>query len=243
MARATRKKKAGAKPARSARSAARTTAPDDGRRRPVQKRSLDRVDAILDATAEVLHDEGLAAFNTNRVAERAGVAVGSIYQYFPNKEALVDALAMRSLQRLDRVLEEAGFRDDVDPGEFAGKWEEILDRIIDAVADFYRNELGFRVVWLQGPSAELQDKDWEHDQVLAERLERLFAEPLGHLGPARRRTVATIVVVVAGPLFGMMVRVGPRRSKTIVEETRRLLRGYLRSHLEEGRGTLGPSPS
>jgi AcrR family transcriptional regulator len=57
------------------------------------------VDAILDATERLLDDEPLDGLTTNRVAERAGVSVGSLYQYFPNKEAIVSELALRLERR------------------------------------------------------------------------------------------------------------------------------------------------
>lgn len=63
------------------------------RRVPKQRRSRDLVRAILDATAKVLVEEGYDRASTNRIAKVAGVSVGSLYQYFPNKQALVMALA------------------------------------------------------------------------------------------------------------------------------------------------------
>lgn len=53
------------------------------------------VETIVEAAARILETRGLAGFNTNAVAERAGVSVGSLYQYFPNKEALVAAVSAR----------------------------------------------------------------------------------------------------------------------------------------------------
>lgn len=59
------------------------------RKNPRQRRSRELVAAILDATARVLVEDGYAGATTNRIAEVAGVSVGSLYQYFPNKDALV----------------------------------------------------------------------------------------------------------------------------------------------------------
>jgi AcrR family transcriptional regulator len=59
------------------------------RKRPRQARSRETEAVLLEAAARVLAEQGPAAFNTNRVAERAGVSVGSLYQYYPNKAALL----------------------------------------------------------------------------------------------------------------------------------------------------------
>jgi AcrR family transcriptional regulator len=65
------------------------------RKRPKQERSQATVEAILTATAHILTESSYDRFNTNRVAQLAGVSIGSLYQYFPNKEALIAALAER----------------------------------------------------------------------------------------------------------------------------------------------------
>lgn len=77
------------------------------RRQPVQSRSQETVDVILEAAAQIFSEHGYAAGTTNRIAQRAGVSVGSLYQYFPNKDAVLVALVdhhveagMRSVERL-----------------------------------------------------------------------------------------------------------------------------------------------
>jgi len=65
------------------------------RKQPRQARAQATVDAILHATAQLLRSEGSARLTTNRIAERAGVSIGSLYQYFPNKEAVLGALRER----------------------------------------------------------------------------------------------------------------------------------------------------
>jgi AcrR family transcriptional regulator len=75
------------------------------RKSPRQARSADTVETILAAAARVLERESLAGFNTNRVAEVAGVSVGSLYQYFPNKSALVAALIDRHESALAASIE------------------------------------------------------------------------------------------------------------------------------------------
>jgi AcrR family transcriptional regulator len=75
------------------------------RKSPRQTRSIATVAVILEAATRVLARESLEGFNTNRVAEVAGVSVGSVYQYFPNKAALVTALIDRAQGELADALE------------------------------------------------------------------------------------------------------------------------------------------
>lgn len=70
------------------------------RRRPRQSRSSMTVDAILEAAAILFAKDGFDATSTTRIAERAGVSVGSLYEYFPNKEALVAKLLKRHCDRM-----------------------------------------------------------------------------------------------------------------------------------------------
>jgi len=74
------------------------------RKKPRQDRSVATVDAILDATARVLTTTGYDRASTNRVAMAAGVSVGSLYQYFPSKEALVAALATRHNAKMSALV-------------------------------------------------------------------------------------------------------------------------------------------
>ena len=75
------------------------------RKMPKQQRSKDTVDVILAATARVLVKEGFDRASTNRIAEQAGVSIGSLYQYFPSKEALVAALVERHIETMSEALQ------------------------------------------------------------------------------------------------------------------------------------------
>ncbi|MGY2339025.1 TetR family transcriptional regulator [Pseudomonas sp. SDO5532_S415] len=75
------------------------------RKLPRQSRSVAMVDAILEASARVLLERGYAGMSTNVVAQQAGVSVGSLYQYFPNKESLLVALHSRHAEQMARSIE------------------------------------------------------------------------------------------------------------------------------------------
>jgi AcrR family transcriptional regulator len=75
------------------------------KKQPLQARSRATYDALLEAAAHILEARGLDGLNTNAVAERAGASIGSLYQYFPNKDALVAALIEREQGQLRDALE------------------------------------------------------------------------------------------------------------------------------------------
>jgi AcrR family transcriptional regulator len=112
-----------------------TTAKKAPRRAPVQRRARATVESILDAAARVFADHGYAAGTTNRIATEAGVSVGSLYEYFPNKDSVLAALLERRLaeaaQDLDLAL--------ADLGGSAAPAHVALDRLIAAVVDRFRS--------------------------------------------------------------------------------------------------------
>lgn len=75
------------------------------RKQPRQARSAATLEAVFEACIQVLRAEGLERLTTTRVAERAGVSVGSLYQYYPNKEALLAAVLARHLEEVARAVE------------------------------------------------------------------------------------------------------------------------------------------
>jgi AcrR family transcriptional regulator len=79
----------------------------NARKQPLQKRSQVTVAVILEAAARILEERGLEGYNTNAIAERGGISVGSVYQYFPNKDALTLALIARFEAELSEAVQGA----------------------------------------------------------------------------------------------------------------------------------------
>jgi AcrR family transcriptional regulator len=77
------------------------------RKQPRQARSIATVEAIIEAGAHILSELGWAGFTTNKVAEAAGVSIGSLYQYFPDKLALIEAIRRRHFDHVLSVISEA----------------------------------------------------------------------------------------------------------------------------------------
>ena len=123
------------------------------RKLPKQERSQATVSAILIATTRILTEEGYDKFNTNRVAELAGVSVGSLYQYFPNKAALLYALGEHHANEMAELaqhhLEDLGDRSIL----------EVLQQIIKAVLAAYAvNPKLYRILHQQVPRSEEMQK-------------------------------------------------------------------------------------
>lgn len=80
------------------------TVVEKARKVPRQQRALTSVDFILEAATQVLEATGEAGFNTNAVAQRAGVSIGTLYRYFPDKQAILQALAQRETEAHRRAV-------------------------------------------------------------------------------------------------------------------------------------------
>src|ERR1700751_790773 len=76
------------------------------RKRPVQARSAASVDAILEAAIQVLLSVGKERLTTTKIASRAGVSIGTLYQYFPNKSAILQAALKRHLDEVTKAVEQ-----------------------------------------------------------------------------------------------------------------------------------------
>ena len=112
--------------------------PDGLRRHPVQDRSSQRIDLILDTAAELIDETGYGALTPTLIARRAGMTGPAIYRYFADTDAVVRALATRNLQRF---LSSAAEKVSLEP-----EWQDALVGFIDVYTGMMRNEPGFR--WL-----------------------------------------------------------------------------------------------
>jgi AcrR family transcriptional regulator len=100
------------------------------RRKPTQDRARHTVEAILDAVTRILKREGPAAVTTNRVAQVAGVSIGSLYQYFPDKNAIYAALHRRHVEQIDSAIHAVLVRHAASPIDLLVR--ALVDTMVDA---------------------------------------------------------------------------------------------------------------
>jgi AcrR family transcriptional regulator len=104
------------------------------RRRPSQRRARQTVEAILDAVIRILKREGGKAVTTNRIAEVAGVSIGSVYQYFPDKGAIFVALHQRHIEEIDRAVERTLVQNATAP------LDELMRAMIETMIDAHKSD-------------------------------------------------------------------------------------------------------
>src|SRR2546430_2540289 len=128
---------------------------------------------MLDACAELVDEIGYEALTTTLLAERAGVAIGSVYQFFPDKRAIVQALALRNLEA---YLARLSTRSEA--VEFA-HWWDVVDAAIDEYIAMHRDVPGFRTLHFGDVvDVHLLDEERDNNTIIAEQLAGLgVAEP------------------------------------------------------------------
>ena len=142
------------------------------RRKPSQVRSRESVDVIVEASAQVLQEHGYRGATTNRIAERAGVSVGTLYQYFNNKDEIFDALIQQEGLRYLSALEENI------PGVEVPLRQAIRD-LLEAGYSHQRLVMGLRVIMRNLPNVAYAARS----QYLRRELHRLVVRFLENRGP------------------------------------------------------------
>jgi AcrR family transcriptional regulator len=191
----------------------------------MQARSRERVERILDAAAEEFADAGFDAATTEAIARRAETSIGSVYQFFPNKQALFDAVAHRYLVR-SRVLFDELFA--TETGD--APWPVLLDAVVDAFAAFLASEPGFRAVWVGSKLSRTFVAEGEKlTRDMAARTRDILRAKLPHADPKRIPLAATMVVEITSAMLITSARQDPKLGRRIIDETKVVLRRYLES--------------
>ena len=199
----------------------------DLRRTPLQARGQATFERILDATARLLDEVGTEGISTNLIAKAAGVNVATLYQYFPNKQAVLLALFQRqSDQRIDigaSMVEGIGGSRD---------WRRVLSEAIDSIADLRRSEAGATALrQAMRSSPDLLAHDVQGNLHAARRL----ADELVNAGsatPDEAKLVARCTMEVLTSLLDMWAVESGGRDNRIVEQVKAMLEGYLTPYLE-----------
>ncbi|PZE74518.1 TetR/AcrR family transcriptional regulator [Curtobacterium sp. MCBD17_019] len=196
------------------------------RNEPVQARSSARLAGLLDAAAAVIDEIGLERLTTAMVAERAGASIGTVYRYFPDRIAVVEALAIRCAQRLAER-----FVSSIDASG-ATTWEQGADALIDMTVEMYRTEPGFRAVRF-GDVTEGDDGTEDRMSQLGGAVAVIFRERFGFPDSERMSRAWTVLTEAGHAVLARAHRVPGVGDAALVEEFRAMSRAYLRSVLAD----------
>jgi AcrR family transcriptional regulator len=197
------------------------------RRAPVQERSAARVQRMLDACAEIVEELGYEGLTTTLLAERAGVAIGSVYQFFPDKRAVVQALTQRNL---DIYLSKLSTK--LADGTFS-HWREIVDAAIDEYIEMHRSAPGFRVLHFGDVvDRHLLAADRDNDGVIARALGQVVVDH-ADVEPGPLLDLAMLIAVTIGDaLIKLAFRQDPDGDPQILAQSKLVIRDYLARSLE-----------
>lgn len=192
----------------------------------MQGRSVARVQRMLDACAELVDEVGYEGLTTTLLAERAEVAIGSVYQFFPDKRAIVQALALRNM---DAYLQSLSDRFAT---ETFTHWWDAVDGAIDAYIHMHRSVPGFRTLHF-GDVVDLHllDSDRDNNAVIAERLAELLIEQFKLADRGRLRFALQISVEAADALIKLAFRRDTGGDESVLTEAKALIREYLHRHV------------
>ena len=193
------------------------------RRNPVQERSQETVQRILRATSKLLRATPLEEITTSRIAHDAGVSIGALYRFFPDKQAIIDAIAVHHVEE---------FR-----ASFEGRLAEInladgpsfLNAVIDAFVAFLDARPDFRTIAFgQYVSAATRKKQTEPDATGGGLLRRFMLESLGMSNISELDLRLRVAIETGERLFSYAYeQTDDAERARVIAEMKHLLSGYL----------------
>ncbi|HEY9609524.1 TetR/AcrR family transcriptional regulator [Allocoleopsis sp.] len=197
------------------------------RRQPKQKRSQQRVERILEAAAEVFASVGYEAATTHAIAARAGTAIGSLYQFFPDKLAIFHALEERHMEQVRAIHAKL-----MTPQMAQQPLESMVQQIVETFAVYFEHP-GPKVVYIQYCVAPEMFKYF--DETFNQSLIQEFATQLRLRNPTLSKEKSELLAEVCLQCYNSLLLVALRSHYThrqqLYEEMRELLVAYLRPYV------------
>ncbi|MEE2039016.1 TetR family transcriptional regulator [Nocardiopsis sp. CT-R113] len=181
-----------------------------------------RVQRMLDCCAELLDEVGYDNLSTTRIAERAGVAIGSVYQFFPDKKAITQALGLRFLDqfsaRVTERLADASF----------SHWTIAVDTIVDEYIDMHRHVPGFRSLHFGDiVDPRLLNGGADNNRVISIRLRRIIVSVTGIPDDDELDRAVHVAVEAADAVLKLAFRDDAEGDARLIHEAKRLVSSYL----------------
>jgi AcrR family transcriptional regulator len=198
------------------------------RRKPHQARSQERVNRILDVAEALFVARGYAATTTNEIAKQAQVPIGSLYQFFSDKKAIVQALTMRYNQLFHERLALLSATEITKL-----PLSTYVEQLIDITAQFFGDYPGYYAIFMevQGSVPEVQEVEDTADAKLITDLATSLAQRDTGIDAEDYEIVAFVLVKAIGPLVWLSLGQEEAFQQRLILEAKRLAFSYLQSYL------------
>ncbi len=204
--------------------------PENKTRKPRQQRSRERVNAILEASKELIVEKGSAGLQIQEIAIRAGVTAGSMYQYFPNKAAIIHALAEHYIEFIHDLVSRSIKKTPSNLKECV----ETLNTLLDSFYLLYREDPVLREIWVStAVDKSMQDMDLEDSRSNAELIFPLICELFPEEQWPRLKQFLFLAMHMCGSVVRLALRVEREEGKRLIEMTKSMLSAGLLQTLED----------
>lgn len=194
------------------------------RREPRQARSRATFETILQAAAELLDCEGWEGFNTNLLAERAGLGLQALYRYFPNKLTVVVTLAERMVAEWETWFK--SFDDALaQGGSLESIWSDYIDTFVEGIREL-PGGLAVRRAMYAAP--ELREIDQKDNARFAERLGAALNRCDPQLELEQARSIAAVLIESAVPVIDLALMSSPTDAERLLTELKSMQIRYLK---------------
>lgn len=201
------------------------------RRQPKQARSRERVNKILDVAEAMFIAEGCNAVTTNAIAAQAEIPIGSLYQFFPDKTAILQALAARYTTLLNQQLLAIGPEVDALP------LSDVLALVIDTNDQFFADYPGYQAIYMQMQETvpELAAIEEAADLELIDATANFLSQRSPGLDADHYQVIAMVIVKSIGTFLWLSRSQNPTCRQRLLDETKRLVQSYAQSYWPEDR--------
>ncbi|WP_308465161.1 TetR/AcrR family transcriptional regulator [Rathayibacter soli] len=196
---------------------------------PVQARSVERINALLDAAAAVIDEIGIHRLTTDMVAERAATSIGTVYRYFPDRVALLHGLRDRATARFHALVLELIRTQNLESVLDAG------DCALEAYIRMYRREPGFRIIRFTDPTRHPGEEEAQDpSEFFASRFAQILTEKFGLPSTAGLALRLQIAVRIGDALTAQAFQKASGGDERILTEAHVAVRTYLAADLAQG---------
>jgi len=198
------------------------------RNAPVQGRSKKRAKQIIDVTGELLERVGFDDLNTILIAKEVGISIGSLYHYFPNKQAILHAMGMRWLGEIETVLQKfEGWDIENTP------LEELVNKMLAANLKVYKKQKALlTLVQAMFSVPELRELDGYHDDMVIRHIANIFKRIGMTKQQKERERIARVYLETTHAVFITITHQQGERSKRTLQDLNFMVVSLLRSHLD-----------